>query len=254
MKWNVDEERYKKACLDITKSDLKDFKRHPDYIAYVGNDVRKYDVAKNFYDYIKRYYVWLMEHLPKILSNDTIGNPVVHDLGEHKASAGTLRFAKVVGDLEKFFGSLDGLNIVEIGSGYGGQCKVIHDVYEPKFYSLVDIFESTRLAFRYLNKFGLLNKIRTITPKKLLDESVYCDLVISDYALSEFDDELVDFYIKEIIKDSKYGYFTVNIFNQGKLDKFVEKLRDIYKDVLVLKEMPKTSHHDNHIIICKNGK
>ena len=69
--------------------------------------------------------------------NDLYGGPKVCDYpGTGEISPTTLRYIKVLYDLEKFWGSLEGARGFEIGVGYGGQCRLCCDyfkkiVYEP---------------------------------------------------------------------------------------------------------------------------
>ena len=45
----------------------------------------------------------------------------------------------MLSDLRALLGSLDDLDIIEIGGGYGGQCFVTSVVHSPKSYTLVDL-------------------------------------------------------------------------------------------------------------------
>src|SRR5712675_2935129 len=62
----------------------------------------------------------------------------------------TVRYVKVMQDLELLFGPLDGLSIAEIGCGFGGQCAVIAKRYKFARYTLIDLADPLRLSQRYL--------------------------------------------------------------------------------------------------------
>jgi len=51
----------------------------------------------------------------------------------------------------ELFGLLDDAKIVEIGGGYGGQCKIIYDCFEPISYLMIDLGELLKLQEKYLN-------------------------------------------------------------------------------------------------------
>lgn len=124
----------------------------------------------------------------------------------------TLRYTKVLAELEEMFGSLDDMNIVEIGAGYGGQCKIINDYFKPKSYTLVDLPEILTLDKRYLRKFGYKN-ILYRTQEELTNTKKY-DLLISNYAFSECERSVQYDYIEKLLKNSSKGYLTYNNTSQ----------------------------------------
>lgn len=72
--------------------------------------------------------------------NDLYGHPTLYDYpGIGEILPTTLRYIKVLQDLKEEFDNLNGMNICEIGVGYGGQCRIINVFYKPKGYYLVDI-------------------------------------------------------------------------------------------------------------------
>ena len=105
------------------------------------------------------------------------------------------------------FGSLDGLSIVEIGVGYGGQAKLIQDYFDIKSYHFVDLPEVNNLANKYLKIFEYKNNY--FLDFENLPNYEY-DLVISNYALTECTKKMQDYYYNKIIKKSKHGYITGN--------------------------------------------
>jgi putative sugar O-methyltransferase len=98
-------------------------------------------------------------------------------------------------------------SIVEVGVGYGGQCKIIQDYHNIKSYTLVDLPEVLALAEKYLSKLNVKNTI--FKPIDKLDSMEY-DLFISNYAFTEIDREYQDVYADKLIKKSKHGYITCN--------------------------------------------
>lgn len=226
MKWLPDNELYRKACEN---ADLKNFKQDPAYAAIVGNDTRDYATTRRFYDAVS--------DMDYCFENDILGNPRTHLINNQKVSCGTLRYMKVKKDLQRW--NFD--SVVEIGGGYGGQRLVMSDVEN---YGIVDIDEALDLAVDYLHH----ERIEVFTffmPDYLVkdySDRLKSDLCLSDYALCEFDEELMDFYIENVVKNCKYGYFTVNM----NFEMLEEKLSK-YFTLKIEDENPRTSKHLNKI-------
>ena len=166
--------------------------------------------------------------------NDRIGDPIkcYYDEFGFEVAPTTLRYIKVLADLITQFGSLDGMDIVEIGAGYGGQCRVIHEIFTPKSYTIIDVPEANLMTERYLKEFA-------IYPKSQFE---HYDLFISNYAFTEIMRAYQDLYVKEFINKSDKGYMTCNFYKvPGDMLTFndILKLKDNYT---VLEEIPKTDH------------
>jgi len=245
-KWLVTEEDYKKSCIKISEN-LNGFKRNSIYSKFVGNDLRDKNTAILFYNFIEQNYPFFLEKIDNFLINDRIGNPKIYEINGVNISPGTLRFIKVLGDILTISPNVS--NIIEIGSGYGGQC-LITKTYLDVDYSVVDIPESLLISKKYLNE-NNCDVIFINTDNIVIDD--YYDLVISDYCLSELDMNGIYFYINEIVKKCKSAYITANATND-RFDKLISELNEIFSDLNVSKETPKTSEHDNYIIMCKNNK
>lgn len=154
----------------------------------------------------------LIDFLEKFKENDQYGNPIKYNFSNiGYFSPTTLRYIKVLSDLIKEFGSLEKMRIIEIGGGYGGQCKIISDVFDFDTYTLVDLEPCLSLARKYLDKLGVKN-VNYCTSNNLLENQNY-DLVISNYAFSECTITLQDIYFEKIISQSFRGYMTCNSIN-----------------------------------------
>ena len=128
-------------------------------------------------------------------------------------SATTWRYIKVLSDLQMLFGDLDGWDVVEIGAGYGGQCKIINDLYDFSSYTIYDLEPVARLAQKYLRRVGsfAVDKLRLADFRRLgQDKRRMYDLVISNWALSECTKEIQDLYIEHVLRRSRRGYITYN--------------------------------------------
>ena len=116
---------------------------------------------------------------------------------------------KVLSDLKQLCGSLDNFNIIEIGVGYGGQCKIISDFFNIQNYYLVDLDESLNLAEKYLNKLNVKN-VKVVRPSEIARLDKKFDLIISNYAFTEISRSIQEFYLNNILLKSTHGYITCN--------------------------------------------
>lgn len=185
-------EQYLTACKE---ANINDFKR----------DLRLTRIFEHCseavgYKYLRNVIKDNAQLLDIEFTNDLYGNPVIHDYETIKASASTLQYIGVLSNIIKEFGSLNGKRIVEIGGGYGGQCRTILDIYKPDCYHIIDLPEVCELQMRYLE--GLPVECFTEPTRQKYD------LVISNYAISEIPDNSE--YMEQIIAKSKHGYLTCN--------------------------------------------
>lgn len=238
--WEAEDQVWRNRCLELSK-DLTSFKRDGIYNRKIANDVRPENIAVMFFNYIKSTYPDLYEKLDTFSTNDTIGQPNIYNIEGNNVSPGTLRFIKVLGDII----DLNPKSIVEIGSGYGGQCKIIKD-YLSLDYTLVDIPESLTLAKSYLNHFNIEANFMDTNN---IQNGNY-DLVISDYCLSELDNDGITFYVNNIIKNCKYGYFTINDSSPQK-DHLINELTEVFDKVNINTEQPNSSSNINLLVTCK---
>lgn len=105
---------------------------------------------------------------------------------------------------EKLFGSpMMGVNIVEIGGGYGGQCATIHDDRWIKSYTIYDLPQVQKLQARYLKDFN----IQPIFPDGI-PEAPKHDILISWCAWSELDFKTRIQYVEKVI--SKADRFIIS--------------------------------------------
>jgi hypothetical protein len=198
-----------------------------------------YEQGLVYIDEAKKSFREVFEHI-ELLANDRVGNPIkeyYEELGFEVAPT-TLRYLKVLADLIKLFGSLDGMDIVEIGAGYGGQCRMIHQMFTPKSYTIIDIPEAAKLIERYLREFAVYPKA----------QFKHYDLFISNYAFTEVSRVYQDMYKEKFIDKSDRGYITCNFYTPpSDMLTFndILKLKDNYQ---VFDEIPKTAP-DNFIYV-----
>lgn len=182
----------------------------------------------------REYLRTILRHNPELLktdfTNDRYGGADVRNFGLVYSSPSTLQYVGVLSNLITLFGSLEGLRIVEIGGGYGGQCRTIQDYCNVSCYHIIDLPEVCELAGAYLRTGGGYN-FETFTEPTGQEY----DLVISNYALSEIREP--ERYIEQVLKRSKRGYITCNT-NILNLDFSHRRLPDI-----------KSESNENYILV-----
>ena len=246
--------------LEICKSAVsdesvfKDFKSRAGYRAVLEH--AGCDDGLGYISEITREFPFLWHFIDKFLTNDSIGDPYrcsyVVSLSDGEKvnpaiqkikitiSPTTLRYIKVLADLINLFGRLDSMNIVEIGGGYGGQCKIISDFSNVASYTLIDRDEALALSGKYLKR----NNVPNVILRDVNDASqIHYDLCISNYAFAEIQREYQNFYAENVIKNSDRGYMTCNIFGYGDITKPMtkEEIIGLKDDSTVLPEVPLTA-------------
>jgi hypothetical protein len=170
-----------------------------------------------------------------IVENDRYGSPETIRLDPHGfAASTTMRYAWNVVDMKINNVVLDDVNIVEIGGGYGGLCRMIHTFHKPKSYTIIDLPNALALAKRYLKCYDI--HPRMLSCETYDEEPI--DTLISNYALTELTRATQITYINKLLKRSKYGYITYNsqprnMWNQFSLNeirKFTPGISQVYEE------------------------
>jgi putative sugar O-methyltransferase len=226
----VNYKTYADFCKRAVDDDsvFKTFKSHPDFtymLEHVTNE--------QGWDYllqIERQFPFLVTMIDKFKTNDDIGSPRTFHCKEIETqiSPTTLRYIKVLADILDNFGRYDGLDIIEIGVGYGGQCKILHDYGTPRSYTMVDLPEVLALA-KKCNEYHKIPNVSYKTADVLNTTS--CDLLISNYAFTEISREYQEIYVEKLFKYARMGYITCNYFGMMNKDESMSK-----DDVFAIKE------------------
>ena len=242
---------YKDICHKASLDDnifkcFKVAKGYADILEHVSKDqgeMYRQNITINFPEYI--------DYIEFFKKNDVYGNPNTYEYENiGKISPTTLRYVKVLSDLKSLYKSLDGFNIIEIGVGYGGQCKIIKDYFNVSNYYLVDLKEVLSLSRRYLSELNVKN-LEFIDVDQVQNLNKNFDLVISNYAFTELEKSIQDIYINNILSKSNRGYITCNFISDifgissYSLDELKGKLKNF--DIKNKEEFPLT-HPENKII------
>ena len=84
---------------------------------------------------------------------------------------------------------MSGWKVAEIGGGYGGLAKILLDVFAVAQYSIYDLPEVVELQKRYSQAVNLTHLIHPRTLDDATPSDSDLDLVISNYAISELQEE-----------------------------------------------------------------
>lgn len=167
-----------------------------------------------------------------------------------KISPTTLRYVKVLKDLDELFEFDDIYKIAEIGIGYGGQCQIIHKHRPKTQFTLFDLNPVLELTRKYLGKeYELICEYSAGESQ----QNQTWDLVISNYAFSELPRTVQLNYIENVISKSRRGYM---IMNSGKLNitgrsegkMSLLELEELIPGCEVFDEEPLTSP-DNYLLV-----
>jgi len=228
------------------------FKRDPMFTSILEHV--NYKQGIQYIDYIKtlcKSYNVEFEDLwwNKYIENDIIGNPITYDykdqlihisdLKTYNISPTTLRyicFGLQLFNIINSTGKKD-ISIIEVGGGYGGQCKILSDIclqfnINIQKYTIIDLENVSNLQNKYLTKLDV-NNIVTLSNTNcigLLDNEY--DLFISNYALGEFKSDVQDFYIDNVLSRSNKSFITWN----------THPINPKLKNINIVEEVPQTGH------------
>lgn len=160
----------------------------------------------------------------KVSENDSVGGPILLEYLDIPSnnklfSPSTIAYVfKALDILQHMKDSgLNNLDVLEIGGGYGGQCKMILD-FAPLFgididsYTLIDLYWPNELQRKYLETLGYTDKVKYISYEEIRDYDVKIpkfDYLVSIYALGEFMPEVQQFYIDKM-RNFPYHYLVWN--------------------------------------------
>jgi hypothetical protein len=241
--WNIDENiqvNYINACTRAINDNSKflNFKKDPSYRVMLEHTPE--ESGHVYFNKIKNN-PYIMDNIEKFKQNDLVGGSSPLYFDNILISSSTLRYVNVLDDIVKKFKTLDDLNIVEIGGGYGGQCLILSKIFNWKKYTILDLPEPAALAKKYLALNKVLNIETNIIPKKI-------DFVISNYAFSELSKPIQQYYIDKVINPSTMGYMTINYINYG-LNCFTEtELKtNINKPITSESDISNNNIHNNKV-------
>ena len=179
----------------------------------------------------------IMSNLKQITKVDN-GQPFTFFYrGLGKVSPTQIRYAKVTQDLESLFGSLDNLDVAEIGVGYGGQAIHLLNRWSASNYFVYDLEWPSKLMIKNVKQSSINLSIQPEI--KSWEEWAEVDLVISNYAFSELFRDVQETYFKNVISSSKAGYVIYNhIHEHDNVSMSAQEFASRIPGAVILKEKP----------------
>ena len=156
-----------------------------------------------------------------IAKSDLYGSPL--KLLKFKSTSGELLFSPTtlryvnncLNSIGLFGDDIFNQPIIEIGGGYGGECKIFNDIAQVVTrsttslnWTIYDLSTSTGLIKKWIKLFGYTAKFAEIGALVSKPHDNY--LVISNGALSEMRGAVLENYFEKIVIPAKRGYFITN--------------------------------------------
>jgi hypothetical protein len=224
-------------CLNSEEIFSK-FKSEPSYNQIVGMssvwqaEIWIKDICENHPEVI--------DLLPKLIKNDTYGSPTAWAYeNDIVMSPNTARYINSALQIKSHFKFLDRINVTELGIGYGGLCYIINCLFDVNSYGLIDLPPVQNFARKYLNQLEISN-VQFVQPE-------YNDLFISEFCLSEFDDEQLYNYYDNHVIISKHIFLQMNLHEEERKTKFLKRVTSDF-DCIIRDEFPKT-RWPNYVIL-----
>lgn len=206
-----DQSVFAEIALTAVKDDqqFSTFKRNP-FFNLLWENLSK-EEGEKWLQLIHERYGFLTDKMGRFAEGDRVGSArtfFYEGIGE--ISPSTLRLLAIAGELRLKWGDWSKMHMIQIGAGYGGLCKVLHDISACASYTVVDLPEQLALAKKYLGNFGL-NNVIYVTPDQLSRGTSY-DLAISDMSFSEFNGTFQQLFLDRILSVSKSGFLVGRVF------------------------------------------
>ena len=213
--WDIPENNavnYLKSCKSFVENDFlfQNFRKNDLYHEILEHV--NYEDGKIYIDEMKNINNLTSENIFNFKENDKIGNPNTFNYEKFgNISPTTLRYIKNVLDIENFLNGEKVNNIVEIGGGYGGLCRIIDSYLGFENYMILDLPEVNKLSQKYLRNFeGTYEKVTQVFYDEISSvENI--DILISNYAFSECSFDLQEAYYTGVISNADKFYITYSL-------------------------------------------
>jgi hypothetical protein len=235
---NIDYSSYQEVILENLKLDPVDwkFKNDPRYTQILEHVT--YNIGYQYMDELQNRFNEIFtkhkEYLINICNeNDSYGKTIKNSFDNFIiCSPSNLRYilhSFLILDWAKKC-SLNELNIIEIGGGYGGLSLFLHKLaylfeINLKSYTIFDLPEALLLQKKYLELHNITIETFNIKDNFNLNKNSF---LISNYAYSEINDEYRNLYTEKVLNPyTSHGFLTWNFI---KIYNFIENKEIITED------------------------
>lgn len=199
-------------------------------------------IGTRFCQVLNEKYSHLLPTLPweTYRTNDALGGPRVHlydelnvSLPDYHFTHTTLRYIYFSLELMTYLDWGDQppstFSIIEIGGGYGGQCKMIQDTLHHFYpdtmvdYVIIDLPPVSRLQQKYLSRLNV-HGVTFYTPETY-PRDVAHDCCFSSYAIGEIELDVQAEYIEHVLLYCTYLYL---MWNQTDVNPYLEFKRTLH--------------------------
>ncbi len=247
-----DDGKYPLICRQAAENDIafNVFRANKTYRSIVETCGPK--LGLNYLYLTQRKNIDLRQYFERFQTSDSVGGPKMfeYEVAGKKIQMAptTLRYINILSDLMTYFGSLEGMNIIEIGGGYGGQCKIIQDVFKLGSYTLVDLEPALALSKRFLGEFNI-NNVSYLTSDDLPAHRTKYDMVISNFAFTEIIRQIQNIYCEHVISKAPKGYMLCNfVTHTWEKDQFSEaELLSVIGITNVVRAAPPLTQYDESL-------
>ena len=241
------DQSYVQACQRAAEGDsFYTFKRDRAY-----NEILEHvndRLGDLYFHKIAEQYPWLLPRLSRCSINDQIGNARIRAFGSYgEFSNNTMRYVCIAGDLSDRFGDLSPYRIVEFGGGYGGQCVILHTLFSPPSYVILDIQPAVSLTKRYLDACH----ISPCDVRSAFDtDALKGDLFFSNHAFDEIEESYQVLLAHSLLAHMPRGHIIGAYRHRPQLlAQLVGILRDAGHEVTVAAEIPQSAGQGSNVQI-----
>ena len=204
--WNLSESlrnEYLTICLEASQfaDKLLNFRSTQIYNIVESGDER---TANMSFNYINKNHPSSLPLIEKYQAMDCVGKPKQFPAGGYLISDNLLRYIEAFARIKSFIGDLSGMNIVEIGAGFGGLGIIISKEFDIKSYKIIDLWEATMLQRKFISIFADVKKFEFFDTIK---EMKNVDLVIAMRSWGELSIQFKERYFDKVISNSTNGFF-----------------------------------------------
>lgn len=157
--------------------------------------------------------IGLKASFSKLNHCDRLGGPIRYwfkNIGLYSPT--TIRYFYFHSEMERVFGDLSGLRVIEIGGGFGGQAAVSTTLNSGIGWTIFDLPEVLVLQQKYVSRANPNANIAFCSGLDIVE--THGDLLSSNYALSEISRDLQLEYINKVILKCKKGYMEWNTISE----------------------------------------